>query len=152
MEGTAETDDPDLEGWRDRLDPRPVDRAWLQVGDRRGRDRMGRLEPRNPFDGLTMGRALPSGRELGFLGLWGKVVPAEHVITTTDAQGRSKRFVWCSCGFLVPLASQGPTACVSVLWREDDELELDYDGPCCRFFLGTARDVRVKRFDALEPA
>jgi hypothetical protein len=122
--------------------PEPaVDRPYLQVGDHRPHDRLGRLVPRNPFDGLTLAHAIP-----GFLGLWSKSVPPEHVILTTDAQGRSKRLVWCSCGMTTPLASRGPTACVGVFWRDDGE-ELDYAGPCTRFFLATSRDVRVRRFE-----
>jgi hypothetical protein len=128
-----------LEGWRERLDGPVV--PGRPSGDYRGRDRLGRLDLRRPMsDGALLGRALP-----GFLSLWGRVVPDEHVLVTEDRMGRPNRILLCPCGSATVLLPAVPTACSGVLWRDDDEL--DYDG-CCRFFLLTGRDVRVKRFEA----
>lgn len=123
-----------------------------QVGDYRRRDRLGRLEPRNPLaDGVLLGQALPSPKPkvrewshgMGFLELWDQVVPETHLLVATDRLGRSQRILLCPCGSETILLPASPTACSGVLWQADDEL--DPTG-CTRFFLAAMGVVRVHRF------
>jgi hypothetical protein len=128
----------DLDGWRERV------RSSAAVAESGGR-------LRRPVDGLVLLRTFntrapePDGL-VSFAELWDKTLPPEHIIDTTDARGRCKRFAWCACGFVTPLVPACPVACVSVLWLDDGEL--DYAGPCSRFFLQAGLSVRVKRFEA----
>jgi hypothetical protein len=122
---TDEEAQRDREDWRERLEPRPVDRPYLQVGDRRPRDRLGRLEPRNLFrDGV-----LPL-RLWGYHGLFARVVPQEHLLVTVDRERRDCCVVLCACG-VQTLLGLGFTGC---------------RGSCGRWFLGVGREVRVCRF------
>lgn len=143
---TAESEDPDLEGWRERLEPS------CPAGDRRPRDRLGRLEPRLVCaDPVATFRAV-----LALAGLWEKVVPDEHVLHVEDREEGVWSVVLCPCGQQTVLGepawryaagearSHRVTGAFSLPHRGVTECA----GGCSRFFLPWfTGEVRVHRFE-----
>lgn len=139
---TDEEAERDREGWRDRLgsparlSPAEVASATEDLtpgpgrpaGDRRPRDRLGSLEPRNVFADAVLPLRL-----WGSPGLFARVVPSEHVLTACGRDGLTYLLVVCPCGAESVLVAAAFTEC---------------RGECGRFFLSVGDEVRVHRFEA----
>jgi hypothetical protein len=101
---------------------------YVRPGDHRPRDLAGRLVP-HQLDAVTFMRAISGLRDR-----FQTEVPASHVERREDARtGAVEVLVRCTCGVETP---ELPVA-----------MFVECPGGCGRWFLNTARSVRVGRLD-----